>query len=199
MWEAVLGFRSIQDCMCSSILPCPCCLHRGSIGNLSPWEELNSSVFMLPYRQSITAHEISQDKREENGTRSVPEMYLNPPPTDLNVELSVLHVGCISNHIFFALWCLHQVICVWFNGMGRGQDSRLWLIRSFPTAVVIQVEILEDGKTFRLVKDAMLWVYMNESRAHFEPERQNRLAVILLILLFAKYQCHGRDCIVVCF
>ena len=36
---------------------------------------------------------------------------------------------------------------------------------------------------------------MNESRAHFEPERQDRLAVILLILLFAKYPSLGRVCI----
>ena len=81
-----MGFRTIQDCMCSSITPCSCPSCRGPIRSSPPWEWLDCNVLLLSYKCGITTHELSQDKRAENRARLVPEMYLNFPPTALNVE-----------------------------------------------------------------------------------------------------------------
>lgn len=93
-----MGFRTIQDCTCSSITPCSCPSCRGPIGSSPPWEWLYGNVLLLSYKHGITTHELSQEKRAENRARFVPEMYLTFPPTALNVELLVLDIRHVSNH-----------------------------------------------------------------------------------------------------
>lgn len=102
-----------------------------------------------------------------------------------------------------APWCLYQVICVWLGvwlgGMGA-QGSRQWLIQSFPTAAVIQVESSEDGKTFGHVKDAKPLSACEWTQSSFST-LQNRVGLLwsyCLCLLWSIILL-GSDCAVVLF